>query len=312
MRRIGTSDLVVPPLGLGLMRLDPAEAESRRVLAAALERGIILWDTADLYFYGQSEAWVGRVLKELAPAERRRVVVVTKGGNRFTPGEEGWTWTPDPAYIREAARASVRRLGVDAIDLYLLHGGTMADPIDALVEGLEGLVREGTIRHYGLSSIRPAVVCRALERGRFVAVMSAYGPLDRRPEREIVPCVRTRGASLIVRGVLAKGLLGRDGPRRIAALEAVGAHGYPREALLELYRQLEAIARETGDPEGSVARLAYRFVLAEEAVAVALIGARTVAQFEEAAGALDLPPLPPEAVARIRSLTRVDDYPVKG
>ena len=114
----------------------------------------------------------------------------------------------------EAVKKSLTRLGTDYIDLYQLHGGTMEDDIDETIDAFESLKKEGLIRQYGISSIRPTVIKRFLEKSSAVSVMMQYSLLDRRPE-EWFPMIHEAGASVITRGTIAKGLLTSEGLSRV-------------------------------------------------------------------------------------------------
>ena len=134
-RRLGTSDLFVSELGLGCMSLglDPKKAES--ILHAALDEGINYFDTADLYDYGENEKIIGTTFKQ----NRDKVIIATKVGNHWNEQKNGWHWDPSKTYIKEAVKASLKRLNTDYIDLYQLHGGTIEDPIDETIEAFEEL-----------------------------------------------------------------------------------------------------------------------------------------------------------------------------
>ncbi|MBW7462026.1 aldo/keto reductase, partial [Paenibacillus sepulcri] len=130
------------------------------------------------------------------------VIVATKVGNRREPGKEGWSWDPSKAYIQAAVKESLRRLGTDYIDLYQLHGGTIGDPIGETIEAFEELKRDGLIRHYGISSIRPNVIREYVRRSGIVSVMNQYSMLDRRAEEEVLPLLAEHEIGLIARGPL--------------------------------------------------------------------------------------------------------------
>src|SRR5690606_33983616 len=165
--RLGTSDLYVSEIGLGPMSIGTDEAEAHRIIHEALDLGINFLDTADLYDQGRNEEITGRALK----GRRSDVVLATKVGNRIIPGQDGWVWDASKAYIMEAVKQSLRRLGTDYIDLYQLHGGTMEDPIDETIEAFERLREQGWIRWYGISSIRPNVIREYVTRSSIVRVM---------------------------------------------------------------------------------------------------------------------------------------------
>src|SRR5690606_30287960 len=113
---------------------------------------------------------------------RKDVFIATKVGNQWTPGEDSWTWNPSPSHIVNGLKMSLRRLQTDYVDVYQLHGGTIDDPWDDIIETFEQLKKEGLIREYGISSIRPNVFKPFLENSNAVSNMMQYSILDRRPE----------------------------------------------------------------------------------------------------------------------------------
>ena len=215
LQRLGASGLTVSEIGLGCMSLERAGDEAEAIVHRALDRGVTLFDTADLYGRGANEALLARALG----ARRREVIVATKVGNRWHDARDGWHWDPSPSYIRTAVEASLRRLATDYIDLYQLHGGTIDDPIDDVIATFEALRQAGTIRAWGISSIRPNVIREYAARASLASVMMQYSVLDRRPEERAMPLLRDRGISVIARGPVAKGLLA-DSP-------GSGAYGSP-------------------------------------------------------------------------------------
>ncbi|MGV2686963.1 aldo/keto reductase, partial [Clostridium perfringens] len=127
------------------------------------------------------------------------VIIATKVGNRRVPGKDGLVWDPSKDYIKSAVKDSLRRLGTDYIDLYQLHGGTLDDPLDETIEAFEELKREGWIRYYGISSIRPNVIREYVAKSNIVSVMSQYSILDRRPEEAVLDLLAENGISAIAR-----------------------------------------------------------------------------------------------------------------
>ena len=179
-RKLGSSDLYVSELGLGCMSLglDPKKAES--ILHAALDEGINYFDTADLYDHGENEKIIGTTFKQ----NRDKVILATKVGNHWNEQKNGWHWDPSKTYIKEAVKASLKRLNTDYIDVYQLHGGTIEDPLDETIDAFEELKTEGVIRYYGISSIRPNVIREYTSKADIASVMMQYNILDRRPEED--------------------------------------------------------------------------------------------------------------------------------
>jgi len=228
------------------------------------------------------------------------VIVATKVGNRRIPGREGWVWDPSKAYIKQAVRDSLRRLGTDYIDLYQLHGGTIDDPIDETIEAFEELKREGLIRHYGISSIRPNVIREYARRSNIVSLMSQYSMLDRRPEEETLRLIEGRGISLIARGPLAGGILTEGG----AAKAERDYLDYSREELPEVRRRLLELC---GNGR-TLVQTAIRYALADPAVATVIPGASSLEQLRLNLSAASAPPLAEEELAAIRAVTRANRY----
>lgn len=258
-RELGNSGIYVSELGLGCMSFPDDLEEVKNIVDVALEAGINFFDTADLYAGGKNESLVGDVMK----GRRDKFILATKVGNRRSPGEDGWHWDASKAYIMAAVKDSLIRLGTDYLDLYQLHGGTMEDDASETIEAFEALKKEGIIRQYGISSIRPNVIKRFLTNSSAISVMMQYSLLDRRPE-EWFPMIREAGASVITRGTLAKGLLTDEGLTRVRKID--GFVAYDSEELRSTVDKLHESAKD-------VHALAFAFNLEEDAVASALIGA---------------------------------------
>ncbi|HZG78392.1 MAG TPA: aldo/keto reductase [Paenibacillus sp.] len=294
--RLGASDLIVSEIGLGCMSLGTEETKAVAIVREALDRGVNFLDTADLYDEGRNEELVGKAIA----GRRGDVIVATKVGNRRVPGVEGWVWDPSRAYIRTAVKESLRRLGTDYIDLYQLHGGTIDDDIDETIEAFEELKREGVIRHYGISSIRPNVVREYARRSNIVSLMNQYGVLDRRAEEEILPLLQARGGvGLIARGPLAGGALAES------KTPTKGFLDYSLDELLALRGRLSELASEAGVP---LSHLAIRFALSHPVVAAVIPGASSLEQLRGNLAAASVPPLTDAAVARIRDVSRANRY----
>ncbi|MBB6733868.1 aldo/keto reductase [Cohnella zeiphila] len=294
MNRLGRSDLIVGEIGLGCMSLGTEERKAVALVHEALERGVNFLDTADLYDGGRNEEWVGEAIR----GRRDRVVLATKAGNRRIPGQDGWVWDPSKTYILSAVKDSLRRLGTDYIDLYQLHGGTIDDPIDETIEAFEQLKREGVIREYGISSIRPNVIREYAARSAIASVMNAYSIVDRRAEEEVLPLLREKGIGVIARGPLAGGALA-------ARREPVkGVPDYELEELISLRERLGQLTSEGR----SLTQLAIRYSLSHPAVAVAIPGASSREQLLQNLAAADAPPLTEEEVQTVRRLSKANRY----
>jgi len=293
--RLGLSELYVSEIGLGCMSLGTDESRAVSIIREALELGINFLDTADLYDSGRNEELVGKAVKHC----RHEVIIATKVGNRRIPGKEGWVWDPSGAYIRSAVKESLRRLGTDYIDLYQLHGGTLEDPIEETIDAFEQLKREGLIRAYGISSIRPNVIREYVRRSRIASVMSQYSMLDRRPEEEILPLISRHEISLIARGPVAGGILTDAGENK-AERDYLD---YSREELPSVRRRLLEIA----GGKHVLAQTAIRYALNEPAVATAIPGASSLEQLRQNVSAANIR-LSADQREAIRALTKANRY----
>ncbi|ASA21382.1 aldo/keto reductase [Paenibacillus donghaensis] len=294
-RKLGCSELEVSEIALGCMSLGTEPQQAVSIVHEALDLGINFLDTADLYDDGRNEELVGQAIRH----RRGDVILSTKVGNRRIPGKEGWSWDPSKAYIKTAVKDSLRRLQTDYIDLYQLHGGTLEDPIDETIEAFEELQREGLIRYYGISSIRPNVIREYVNRSNIVSVMSQYSILDRRPEESVLPLLKASSISLIARGPLAGGRLTDQGQHKIDKEYL----GYSPEALLAL---LDELKLQTGGR--TLAQTALQYPLADPGVAVIIPGASSMQQLRQNAAAAAVAPLSPGEQEIIRSLSMANRY----
>ncbi|MGA4538581.1 aldo/keto reductase [Uniformispora flossi] len=205
-RNVGTSDLRVSAVGLGCnnfgMRID--EDQTRAVVDAALDAGVTLFDTADIYGGGASEEMLGKALG----ARRGQAVIATKFGGKMPYGQG-----TGRAHVVAAAEASLKRLGTDYIDLYYLHFPDASTPIDETLAALDDLVKAGKVRTVASSNlpawemVRAEYVARELGTARFAAAQVEWNLLTRGVEAEIVPASRAYGIGVIPYFPLASGLL---------------------------------------------------------------------------------------------------------
>src|SRR4051794_650406 len=226
--------------------------ESIRAIRRALDLGVSLFDTADIYGCGHSERVLGRALA----GRRDDVTIVTKVGNRFDEQTRtGGGKDTSPAYLRSACDASLRRLGSDRIDVYLIHDG-IASPADvpAVVKTLEGLVAAGKIRWYGSSMADPAIVRAMAEGPHMVAVEHELNVL--RGELEALDAAEELGLASLSRGPLAMGLLGgRYGPGALPDAGDVRRHSpwqdfFDEGGAMERWLKLIADARSELTADG--------------------------------------------------------------
>ncbi|REE91637.1 aryl-alcohol dehydrogenase-like predicted oxidoreductase [Paenibacillus taihuensis] len=296
--RLGNSELMVGEVGLGCMSIGTDQRKASEIIHAALEYGVNFLDTSDLYDEGLNEEIVGAAIQG---RRREDVILATKVGNRRFPGRDGWVWDASKAYILEAVKGSLKRLRTDYIDLYQLHGGTMNDPFDETIEAFEQLKREGVIRFYGISSIRPNVIREYTCRSSIVSVMSQYSMLDRRPEESILPWLAEHTVSMIARGPVAKGILSAEGQGRLLN----GYLNYTAESLRSLHPTLQEIANLSNR---NISQLAIRYSLSHPSVAVAIPGASSLQQLLDNIGASEALPLTEDEITQLRVITRFNQY----
>lgn len=295
--RLGKSDLMVSELGFGCMSLPSDEQLSTKLVHQALELGVNFFDTADLYEQGRNEELLGLALK----GKRQEAIVATKVGNRWQSGQTGWAWDPSPKYIKSAVHDSLRRLRTDYIDLYQLHGGTLEDPFEDVIESFEELRQAGYIRWYGISSIRPNVIRRWVEQSNLVSVMMQYSILDRRPEEEMLDLLNAHQVSVIVRGPLSRGILSDSGSVRISEN---GYLDYTKSELEGLFASLKSLA----NPTRTISQLALRYCLAHPAVATTIPGVSSSQQLSENVSANTIPPLSEDELNLIQQWSKANIY----
>lgn len=257
------------------MSLSSDRGKNVALLHKALDEGITLFDTADLYDRGENERVVGQAFAGM----RQQIVLATKVGNQWRPDGSGWDWNPTKTYILQAAEESLKRLQTDYIDLYQLHGGTLDDPIDETIEAFELLKQQGKIREYGISSIRPNVIREWVKRSNIVSVMMQYSLLDRRPEELCLELLQQNNIGVLARGSLAKGML--------VTKPAASYLNYTAD-------QVKTVASAVADiatADRSATATALQFALYQPALASAVVGIRTIQQLAEAVASSNSPAL---------------------
>ena len=299
---LGKSGLSVSRMGLGCMGMSefygPAdEKESIRTIHRALELGMNFLDTADIYGVGRNEELVGKAIRD----RRDTVVLATKFGN--VRGEDG-SWlgvSGKPEYVRSCCEKSLKRLGIEVIDLYYQHRVDPETPIEETVGAMADLVREGKVRYLGLSEAAPATIRRACTTHPIAALQTEYSLWTRDPEGEVIPVCRELGVGFVAYSPLGRGIFGGwiKTPGDLSAGDY--RHNHPRftgenlERNLARVRQLEEIAAQNGCRP---AQLALAWVLSKGEDIVPIPGTKRVERLEENAGALGVK-LTPEDGARL-------------
>lgn len=299
-RPLGTSGIDVSAIGLGCMSLSGIYGRIRdedglAVIRAALDHGITLLDTSDMYGWGHNEELVGRAIK----GRRAEAVLATKFGN--LGGQGGKFADGRPEYVRSACDASLARLGVDTIDLYYLHRIDPMVPIEDTVGAMARLVEEGKVRALGLSEARPETIRRAHRVHPITAVQNEFSLLYRAEAEETLPTTRELGITFVAYSPLGRGLLTAqvEGAAVLSADDARRRH--PRFAPenlahnVALVNRIETIAKEK---TCTSAQLVLAWLLAQGRDIVAIPGTKRKDRLLENIGALSVA-LTSEEVARI-------------
>ncbi|PKR78915.1 oxidoreductase [Halalkalibacillus sediminis] len=279
-RKLGHSNMELTEIGLGCMNLGTNEANAKEVIDAAIDQGINYLDTADLYDFGTNEKLVGNAIK----GKRDDLIIGTKGGNHFEEGKDDWYWDPSKKYLKEAIKNSLLRLGLDYVDLYQLHGGTIEDPIDEVIETFEELQQEGLVKHFGISSIRPNVIQAFTERSNITSVMMQYSVLDRRPEEKMLNLLDSNNINVLARGVLGKGMLTDRGLEQWEKKGQEGFLDYQPQELKNFIQEYQNIAKQFNRTPQS---LAIGYALNHHAIGSIILGASKPEQVIENVRAYD-------------------------
>jgi aryl-alcohol dehydrogenase-like predicted oxidoreductase len=301
-RKLGNSDLEVSAIGLGCMSMSGVygpgdDAESVAVVHEALDRGVNFLDSSDMYGWGHNEELLGRALK----GRRDRAVLATKFGQVRSPDGKGNLVDGRPEYVGQACEASLRRLGVEVIDLYFQHRVDPKVPIEETVGAMARLVEQGKVRHRGLSEAPPSTIRRAHAVHPLSAVQSEYSLLYRNPAEETLPTTRELGITFFAYSPLGRSFLTGTVHTAADIPEGDRRHQHPRfqaknlEHNARLVARIEEMARAKGVRP---AQLALAWLLARGEDIVPIPGSKRRAHLEENVGALDVR-LDPGDVQRI-------------
>lgn len=308
MKRRRLGGLEVGALGLGCMSMtpiygEPSEPEAIATIHRAIELGVDLIDTSDAYgSNGSNEVLVGRAIK----GRRDKVVLATKFGNiRLPDGSPGANGRAE--YVAQCCEASLKRLGVEAIDLYYIHRVDPTVPIEDTVSALARLVQQGKVRHLGISEAAPATLRRAHAAHPIAALQTEYSLWTRDAEDELLGICQELGIGYVAYSPLGRGFLTATvtdveklGPndRRRAMPRFQGDNMRRNLALLAILKELAAKERCTP------AQLALAWVLGKRAFIVALAGTKQRRWLEENAAAASLRPAPETLAALDRAFPR--------
>jgi aryl-alcohol dehydrogenase-like predicted oxidoreductase len=293
-RELGKSGLRVSLVGLGCMGMsdfyDPRQRndeESIRVIHRYLDAGGNFLDTADIYGLGRNETLVGKAII----GRRDRVVLATKFGNVRGPGGEFLGVRGDAAYVRECCDASLKRLGVDVIDLYYQHRVDAKTPIEDTVAAMAGLVKAGKVRCLGLSEAAPATIRQAAKVHPIAALQTEYSLWSREPEADILPAVRELGIGFVAYSPLGRGFLtGRfktvdDLPADDVRRNAPRFQGDNFQKNLQLVKKIEELAAAR---RCTPSQLALAWVLAQGDDIVPIPGTKWSKYLDDNLGAVNV------------------------
>lgn len=293
-RQIGTNGPLVSAIGLGCMGMSIAygvgdDALSIKVIHKAIELGITLIDTADMYGWGHNEELINKAIK----SHRNKLILATKMGfaRKGQGGNLKYCIDGSPAYVKEACHASLKRLGVETIDLYYLHRVDPQTPIEDSIGAMADLVKEGKIRYIGISEVKPSTIKRAAQVHYISAVQTEYSLWERNPETEIIPTCDELGIGFVAYSPLGRGFL----TGKLNSLTQLTKDDFrlllPRfqgenfVANKELIFKLEAMAK---DKQCSLSQLALAWILAHPSQIIPIPGTKHIQYLKDNLNSLTL------------------------
>ena len=290
-RTLGKSGIKVSTIGLGLMSMsgiygNANDDESIRVIHHALDKGITHLDSADMYGWGHNETLLGKALK----GRRQGVIVGSKfGQTKDAAGKQGVDGRPE--YVQQACEASLKRLGIDVIDIYYQHRVDPNVPIEETVGAMKRLIDQGKVRAIALSEAAPATIRRAHKVHPLAAVQNEYSLLYRKDGEETLACCRELGIALVAYAPLGRSMLtgsvkGKadlpEGDRRLAHPRFQAEH---LDANVKIVKRLEELAAQK---KCTPAQLVLAWLLAQGKEIVTIPGTKRKQRVEENLAALDL------------------------
>jgi len=300
-RILGKNHLAVSAMGLGCMGMSEfygrhEDGLSIKTIHRALDLGIDFLDTADMYGIGQNEKLIGRAIAD----RRDRVILATKFGNVRAEDGAFLGVNGKPEYVRAACEGSLRRLGVDIIDLYYQHRVDPETPIEDTIGAMAELVREGKVRYLGMSEAAPATIRRAHRVHTITALQTEYSLWSREPEDEILPVCRELGIGFVAYSPIGRGFLSGK-IRGVDDLETDDRRRiFPRfqgenlKKNLDLVKRVEQIAAQK---QCQPSQLALAWLLNRGADIVPIPGTTRISHLEENIAAIEIELTPDEREA---------------
>ena len=304
-RKLGANGPEVSAIGLGCMGMSAFyggsdEAQSISVIHRALDLGVTLFDTAEMYGPHSNEVLVGKALKD----RRDQAFIATKFGINYNADRTRLMTDGSPANVRRAIEGSLQRLGVDHVDLYYLHRVDPDTPIEDTVGAMAELVKEGKVRFLGLSEAAPDTLRKAHATHPITALQTEYSLWSREPEDELFAVVRELGIGFVPYSPLGRGFLSGD----ITSIDDLDADDFRRtnprfmgenfQKNLDLVEAVKAIASDKGI---TAAQLALAWGLAQGEDLIPIPGTRRIATLEQNVAAVDVV-LTPDDLAQIEAV----------
>ena len=301
-RKLGKNGPEVLPIGLGCMSLSGTYGTSddqagEELIQRAVALGVDHFDSSDMYGWGQNEELLGRALAKLPSGQRDKLVIASKFGQTRQPGGANGV-DGSPAYVQQACEASLKRLGIETIDLYYQHRVDPNVPVEDTVGAMARLVEQGKVRHLGLCEARPERIRRAHAVHPIAAVQSEFSLLYREEATETRKTTRDLGISFVAYAPLGRSLLAgvipdfanlAQGDTRARHPRFAGDNFQKNRALVE---RVEAIA---ADKRCTVAQLCLAWLLAQGDDVIPIPGTKRLERLQENLGALDVSLSPDEA-----------------